>query len=269
MPAVLHRAYRGRSVFLGAVGLVLLFGAAQLALWAGRVSPATFPLPSAVLGSFANLARNGSVRAGVGSTMKEWAEAMAIAVVIAVPVGLLLGTLPLLEAAVRPVIEFVRPVPAVVLVPLVLLIIQDNQRTEVAVVAFASGWPVLINTIYGVRSVDPLAVETLRSFGFGPLSVARLVSLPSAAPFIATGVRVAASFAFVVAVAVELIGTGMGGIGAFAAQEESGSGDMAVMIAIAVWTGLIGLAVNGVFAAAGRRLFRWHFALTATAGAQS
>jgi len=139
----------------------------------------------------------------------------------------------------------VRPVPAVVLVPLVLLIIQDNQRTEIAVVVFASVWPVLINTIYGVRNVDPLAVETLRSFGFGSPSVTRLVSLPSAAPFIATGVRVAASFAFVVAVAVELIGTGMGGIGAFAAQEESGSGDMAVMIAVAVWTGLIGLAVNG------------------------
>ena len=263
MPAVLQRAYRG------AAGLVLLFGAAQLALWAGRVSPTTFPLPSAVLGSTADLARNGSFLASVGSTMEAWAEAMAIAVVIAVPVGLLLGSLPLVEAAVAPVIAFVRPVPAVVIVPLVLLIVQDNQRTEVAVVVFASVWPVLINTIYGVRNVDPLAVETLRSFGFGPLSVARLVSLPSAAPFIATGVRVAASFAFVVAVAVELIGTGMGGIGAFAAQEESGSGDMAVMIAIAVWTGLIGLAVNGVFAAAGRRLFRWHFALTATAGAQS
>jgi NitT/TauT family transport system permease protein len=60
----------------------------------------------------------------------------------------------------------------------------------------------------------------------------------------------------------------MGGIGAFAAQEESGSGDMAAMIAIAVWTGLIGLAVNGAFAAAERRLFRWHFALTATASGQ-
>ena len=260
MPAVLHRAYRG------AAGLVLLLGAAQLALWAVRVSPATFPLPSAVLGSAADLARNGSFLASVGSTMETWAEAMAIAVVIAVPVGLLLGTLPLLEAAVRPVIEFVRPVPAVVLVPLVLLIVQDNQRTEVAVVVFASVWPVLINTIYGVRNVDPLAVETLRSFGFGPLSVARLVSLPSAAPFIATGVRVAASFAFVVAVAVELIGTGMGGIGAFAAQEESGASDMAAMIAVAVWTGLIGLALNGAFAAAERRLFGWHFALTAADG---
>jgi NitT/TauT family transport system permease protein len=109
-------------------------------------------------------------------------------------------------------------------------------------------------------------VETLRSFGFGPLSVARRVSLPSAAPFIGTGVRIAASFAFVVAVAVELIGTGMAGIGAFAAQEENGGGDLTVMIAIAVWAGLIGLAVNAVFVTAERRLFGWHFALTASAG---
>jgi len=255
-----------RRVYLGTAGLVLLFGAAQLALWAGRVDPATFPLPSAVLVSAADLARNGSFLASVGDTMATWAEAMAIAVVIAVPVGLLLAAVPWAEPVVRPVIEFVRPVPAVVLVPLVLLIVQDNQRTEVVVVVFACVWPVLINTVYGVRSVDPLAVETLRSFGFGPLSVARRVSLPSAAPFIGTGVRVAASFAFVVAVAVELIGTGMAGIGAFAAQEENGAGDLTVMIAIAVWAGLIGLAVNAAFVTAERRLFGWHFALTASAG---
>jgi NitT/TauT family transport system permease protein len=262
MTAALRRVYRG------AAGLVLLFGAAQLALWAGRVDPATFPLPSAVLSGAAGLARNGSFLASVGSTMAAWAEAMAAAIVIGVPVGLLLAAVPFAEPVVQPLIEFVRPIPAVVLVPLVLLIAQDNQRTEIAVIAFASVWPVLINTVYGVRNVDPLAAETLRSFGFGPLGVARLVSLPSAAPFIATGVRVAASSAFVVAVAVELIGTGMGGIGAFAAEAESGAGDMSVMIAIAVWAGLIGLAVNAVFVTAERRLFGWHFALSASAGGE-
>jgi NitT/TauT family transport system permease protein len=262
MPAVLRRVY------LGAAGLVLLFGAAQLALWAGRVDPATFPLPSTVLGSAADLARNGSFLASVGDTMATWAEAMAIAVVIAVPVGLLLASVPFAEPVVRPLIEFLRPIPAVVLVPLVLLIVQDDHRTEIAVVVFAAVWPVLINTVYGVRSVDPLATETLRSFGFGPLGVVRLVSLPSAAPFIATGVRVAASFAFVVAVAVELTGTGMAGIGTFAAQEENGAADLAVMIAIAVWTGLIGLAVNAAFVTTERRFFGWHFALTATAGGE-
>ena len=262
MPAVLRRAYRG------AAGLALLFGAAQLALWAGRVNPSTFPLPSAVLGSAADLARNGSFLASVGSTMTVWAEAMVIAVVIGVLVGLLLGSLRFAESALWPVFEFVRPVPAVVLVPLVLLIVQNDQRTEIAVVVFGCVWPVLINTIYGVRSVEPLATETLRSFGFGPLAVARRVSLPSAAPFIATGVRVAASIAIAVAVAVELVGTGMAGIGAFAAQEENGAADMAVMIAIAVWAGLIGIAVNFAFATVERRLFGWHFALAATVGGQ-
>ena len=253
----------------GAIGIIALLGAAQLALWAGRVSPDVFPLPSAVLARAASLATSGGFLASVGQTMTSWAEAMAIAVAIAIPAGLLLGTLRVLESLLAPVLEFLRPFPAVVLIPFVLLVVQDDHRTEVVIIVYAAVWPVLINTIYGVRNVDPLAVETLRGFGFSRLAVARRVSLPSAAPFAATGVRIAASLAFVVAVAVELIGTGMGGIGTFAAQEESGSGDMAVMIAIAVWTGLIGLAVNGVFAAAGRRLFRWHFALTATAGAQS
>jgi NitT/TauT family transport system permease protein len=253
-----------RRAYRGAAGLVLLAATAQLALWAGRVSPAAFPLPSAVLGRAADLARSGSFLAGVGSTLGVWAEAMAVTVAIAVPAGLLLGSLPAAESALRPLIEFVRPIPAVVLVPLVLLVVQDNRRTQLAVIVFAAVWPVLINTITGVGNVDPLAKETLRCYGFGPLSIARLVSLPSAAPFIATGVRIAASFAFVVAVAVELIGTGMGGIGSYAAQEESGSGDLAVLIAIAVWSGLIGLALNAMLGTAERRLFRWHFALTAT-----
>jgi NitT/TauT family transport system permease protein len=255
-----------RRVYRGAAGLVLLFGAAQLALWAGGVNPTTFPLPTSVLASAADLARNSSFLASVGSTMEVWAEGGVIAVAIGVLAGLVLGTLPWAERVLQPVIEFVRPVPAVLLVPLVLLIVQNDQQTELVIVVFGTVWPVLFNTIYGVRSVEPLAKETLRSFGYGPLGVVRRVSLPSAAPFIATGVRVAAAFAFVIAVAIELVGTGMAGIGAFAAEEENGAADMAVMIAIAVWTGLIGLAINAVFATAERRLFGWHFALTDTAG---
>jgi NitT/TauT family transport system permease protein len=256
-----------RRVYRGAAGLVLLFGAAQLALWAGRVSPAVFPLPSAVLGSAADLARNGAFLASVGATMVVWAEAMAITVVIAVPLGLLLGTLRWVESALLPVIEFLRPFPAVILIPLVLLIVQDDVRTEVVIIVYSAVWPVLINTIYGVRNVNRLAKETLRSFGFGPLSVVGRVSLPSAAPFAATGVRIAASFAFVVAIAVELVGTGMNGIGAFTSQEESGTGDVTILIAVAVWAGLIGLVINAVFTTAERRAFRWHYALTSATGA--
>ena len=251
--------------YRGAAGLVAAFGAAQLALWAGRVGPATFPLPSAVLDAAARLAANGGFWASVGSTMAVWAMAMAITVAIAVPAGLLLGTLRPVERALWPLVEFLRPFPAVVLIPLVLLIVQDDVKTELVIIVYAATWPVLINTIYGVKGVDQLAKETLRGFGFGPLSVACRVSAPSAAPFAATGVRIAASLAFVVAVAVELVGTGMNGIGAFTAAAEGGTGDVAVLIAVALWSGLIGLVINAVFTRAERLAFRWHFALATIA----
>jgi len=253
-----------RRGYRGAAGFLLVLGLAQLALWAGRVSPATFPLPSAVLDSAARLAASGSFWASVGATLAVWATAMAITIAIAVPAGLLLGTLPWTERALWPLVEFLRPFPAVVLIPLVLLIVQDDTKTEVVIIVYAAIWPVLINTIYGVRAVSSLARETLRSFGFGPLSVACRVSAPSAAPFAATGVRIAASLAFVVAVAVELVGTGMNGIGAFTAAEEGGTGDIAILLAVALWSGIIGLAINAAFSGAERLAFRWHFALAAS-----
>jgi NitT/TauT family transport system permease protein len=255
-----------RRTGLGVAGIVGLLGAAQLALWADGMNQSVFPLPSTVLQQVGELLTNGSFLADVGQTLSAWAEAMAITVAIAIPAGVLLGMAPGVESAVRPVIEFLRPIPSVVLLPMAVLIVQNSTRTEVVVIVFASVWPVLINTVYGFRKVDPVAKETLRSFGFGPFAVARRVSLPSAAPFIATGIRIAAAIAFVVAIAVELVGIGMDGIGAFAAEANSGNDDIAVMIAVAVWSGLIGLAINAVFVGAERRAFRWHHALAVTSG---
>jgi len=257
-----------RRACLGAAGIAAAFGAAELVTWLSGADPATFPLPSSVLLRAASLVHDAAFGSAVTSTMAAWGEAMLITVVIAVPLGVLLGTLPPLESAVRPLVEFLRPVPSVVLIPLVLLVVQDDQRTEIAVIVFASVWPVLINTVYGLREVDPAAKETLRSFGFGPLAVTGRVALPSAAPFIATGVRIAAALAFVVAVAAELVGTGMDGIGAFAGQAQGGADGVAVMIAAAMWSGLIGLALNAVFLGVERRAFRWHFALAGDPGGQ-
>jgi NitT/TauT family transport system permease protein len=255
-----------RRACLGAAGIAMAFGAAELAMWALRVDQSVVPLPSTVIASAASLVTDGAFWAAAGSTLGTWAEALAVTVAIAVPAGLLLGTLPWAESAVRPVIEFLRPIPSVVLIPLVLLVVQDNTETEMAVIVFASVWPVLINTMYGLHEVDPVAKQTLRSFGFGPLAVACRVSLPSAAPFIATGVRIAASLGFVVAIAVELIGSGMNGIGAYLTQAESGSAGIAPILAVAAWSGVLGLTVNAVFSGAERRIFRWHYALVAAAG---
>ena len=258
-----------RRVSLGALGVLAVLGATELALWANGASPATFPRPTTVLASAARLTVNGGFWAAAGSTMVAWAEAMAITVVIAVPAGALLGLLPRAESALRPVLEFLRPIPSIVLFPLILLIVQDSGRAELAVIAFASVWPVLINTVYGFREVDPAAKETLRGFGFGPLGVAWHVSLPSAAPFIATGVRIAASIAFVVTIAVELIAVGLNGLGAYASQQQGGNNAVTIMLAVAIWCGIIGLILNAVFVTAERRAFRWHHVLSGTAAATS
>jgi NitT/TauT family transport system permease protein len=254
-----------RRACLGAAGILLAFGLAQLALWAGGASQAVFPLPSTVLSGTVTVLRDGSFWTAAAQTLASWAEGLGIAAGAGVMAGLVLGSLPRAEYVVRPAVEFLRPVPAVILLPLVLLTVQDSHGTEVALIAFAAVWPVLINTVYGIGEVDPLAVQTLRSFGFGPAAVAWRVSLPSAAPFIATGIRIAASTGFVVAVAVELTGAGMNGIGSYLVQQEGGTAGVVPLLALAVLSGLLGLLINAVLAGAGHRALRWHH-LQAAAG---
>jgi NitT/TauT family transport system permease protein len=263
---VLSRARRvTRKASLGLLGVVMLLGVLQIAEGAAGVNQVLFPLPSAVLAQAWDLISDGSFWSAVGSTLTAWGEALLFTVVIAVPLGLLLGSVPAVESALTPIFEFLRPVPAVVIFPLVLLVARDNTRAQVSVVVFSALWPVLVNTVYGLREVDPVARQTLRSFGFGSFAIALRVSLPSAAPFIMTGIRIAASLAFVVTVAIEIVGTGYNGMGAYASQSQSAGGDITTLLAVAVWAGVLGVAVHGVFSVVERRGFRWHRALSATA----
>lgn len=245
----------------GALGIVGLAGVGELAGRAGLIDQDLLPLPSTVLARAAGLLADGRFLGDVRTTLTTWMLGLAIAIAVAVPAGALLGALRPVEASVFPLVEFLRPIPSVSLIPLVLLMVHDDLTTKVAVACYAATWPVLINTMYGLRDVDPLAKETLRGFGFGPLSIMWRVQLPSAAPFIATGVRLAASIALVVAVGAELIGGGTAGIGVFILRAGSGGGRPDLMIAATLWAGLLGLAINGLFTGAERRLFRWHHAL--------
>src|SRR5690606_32302270 len=149
------------------------------------------PRISTILVSAAGLIVDPDFLVDATATVTAWALGLLLTVAVAVPAGLALGALPAVERAVRPLIEFLRPIPSVAIIPLAILLFSDNLHLRLAVILYASSWPVLINSIYGVMDVDPLAKDTLRSFGFGPVSVLLRVSLPSAAPFIATGVRVA------------------------------------------------------------------------------
>ncbi|MFI6922788.1 ABC transporter permease [Nonomuraea spiralis] len=254
----------GSAVVCGVAGTAALLCAAEAAGRLGLVPESRLPLASAVLVTAAGLAADPAFLADVLATSGAWALGLLAAVAVAVPAGLLLGSLPPVERALRPVLEFLRPIPSVALIPLAAFVFAGRLETEVAMIMYAAAWPILLNTMYGLREVDPLAKETMRAFGFGPLPILWRISLPSAAPFVATGVRVAAAIALILAVSTELL-AGTSGIGHFVIVAESSPDGLRLTIAATLWAGVLGVLTNTLLAQASRRLLRWHTALTGAA----
>ncbi|WP_214326205.1 ABC transporter permease [Nonomuraea sediminis] len=241
----------------GAIGAAGFLAVAELVFRFGLGDNVDFPPPSVVLYQAALVLADPEFLAGVGQTLTNWALGLLAAVAVGVTAGVLLGALSPVERAIRPLLEFLRPIPSVAIIPLAILLIPDDGMMKISVIVYASIWPILINTLYGMREVDPLAKESLRSFGFGPLAVLVRVSLPSAAPFVATGVRIAAGIALILAVSAELLAGGTAGIGVFVIQAGSGN-RTDLILAATFWAGAIGLIANAVLLAGERRLFRWH-----------
>lgn len=142
------------------------------------------------------------------------------------------------------------------LIPLVVLVYGSGVDSKVFLVFFASVWPLLIQTIYGIQDSDPVAVETARAFRLGRAERLVGVTLPAAVPYIATGLRISSSVALILAVTAELV-IGMPGLGQ-AINLAGGSCAVEGMYALIVVTGALGWALNSVFARAERRVLHWH-----------
>jgi ABC-type nitrate/sulfonate/bicarbonate transport system permease component len=192
----------------------------------------------------------------VFQTLAGWAIGLGVAAAAAVTLGIVIGSWRTAYRMTRPLIEFGRPIPSVALIPLAVLVYGTGLNTKLFLVIFASFWPILLQTIYGVQDVDPVAVDTARSFGFGRIKRLYLVTLPSAAPYIATGLRISSSVALILAVTAELI-VGAPGIGKTINAAQSG-GAYALMYALIGVAGLLGLVLDQTFRTVERRLLYWH-----------
>jgi NitT/TauT family transport system permease protein len=244
----------------GAIGIAVFLLLAEAAGWLGIISRSTLPLASSVLWRTVLLAGNGRFLADLGATVEAWAVGLAITVAVGVPLGVLLGSVRWVRSATRAIVEFLRPIPSVALVLLVSLLLGPGLRLAVTLIVYGAIWPVLYNTIAGIDDVDPVAKETHRAFGFSRLQTVRMVSLPSAAPFIGTGIRLASSVALILDIATGYITGPINGpgIGAYIAQESTGADDLTVILAATVWAGILGLIFDLLLTAAQRRLLRWH-----------
>lgn len=231
-----------------------------LALWelaaVVLIDSTSFPSMTATLSALVGLTGTSAFWAAIGHTLEGAAIGLAIATAIAVPLGLLIGFNEVLYRALRPVIEFLRPVPSVALIPLAILVYGTGLQSKVFLVAFAATWPLLMQTLYGVRDMDPVQLETARSYRIGRRRRALQVMLPAAIPYIATGMRIAAATALILAVTAELI-IGTAGLGRSINLARSGA-VVDDMYALIITSGILGVILNTGLAAVERRVLRWH-----------
>ena len=248
-----------RRLIRGTLGIALFLLSGEIIIRAGLLDRADFPPPTSVFASAGDLLTGGFLR-DIGYTLKVWAGGMATAIVVAVTAGLLLGSLPVVNSAVRVLVEFLRPIPAVALIPLIVLIIPDQGQIERTLAAYAALWPILINTIYAVGDVDPVARDMARTFGFGRWRILARIALPSVAPFVLTGIRVASAIALVVTISTELIaGGGTHGIGQYILEISAAPDNADKVFAAAGIAGLLGILIDLALRFSERRLFQWHF----------
>lgn len=213
------------------------------------------PPPSAIIAALGAGLANGDISSQVGVTLLTFAEGLALATALAIVIGVLMGAVPVVYDALKIIVEFLRPIPSVAMIPLAILFLGLGGPMRVAVITYASFWPLLISTLYGVRAVDPVSLDTARNFGISPAATLWRVTLPSALANISTGLRVSASIALVVTVTTELV-AGNSGIGFYVSQMEQAN-RLPPMYAGILLTGLLGYLVNAMFFQLERRVVFW------------
>jgi ABC-type nitrate/sulfonate/bicarbonate transport system permease component len=249
------------AVRLAPVVAALLSVAAFLALWqfvsrAGLISEQDLPAMTTTFQELWSMVHTREFWTAFGQTVRGWALGLGIATALAVPIGILLGSSQFALRAFRVPIEFLRPIPSAALIPLLFLTLGTTLKSEVFLATFGAFWPLLVQTIYGVRDVDPVALDTARSFGVGRFERLYRIKLPSSIPYIATGLRISSAVSLILAFTAELF-MGTGGLGQIMNVSES-FGQTVQVYALALATGFLGLAIYVVFAAIERRALRWH-----------
>lgn len=179
-----------------------------------------------------------------------------LAAILGVAIGVAVGSLERLRTAAEPVLEFFRAIPPPVLVPVMVLVAGFGDTTKVIIIATGCIWPILLNTVEGVRALDPVMADTCRSYGVGGASRLWHFMLPGASPQIMTGMRQGLSIAIILMVISELFASS-NGLG-FAIVQFQRSFAIPEMWSGIIVLGLLGVLLSALFGVAERRLLSWY-----------
>jgi ABC-type nitrate/sulfonate/bicarbonate transport system permease component len=222
-----------------------------------------FPPLTKILTAFKDTWLFERVGSDVVPSLERMGAGYAIAVVVALAAGLLLGLSPRARRAVAPIVEFLRAIPPPALLPFAILVIGVGTSMKVFIIAFVCLWPILLNVIDGVTGVDPTLRETARVYGLSPVDRIWGVMLPAASPQIFAGMRTSLSLALILMVISEMVAS-TNGIGYFVLQSQR-TFDIPEMWSGILLLGILGYTLNGAFILLERRVLRWHRGARASA----
>jgi NitT/TauT family transport system permease protein len=260
--------------FLYAVAVpVLLIAVWELLSRSGTINPQVLPSPSRVLLKWLEYARPTEAYDGSKTTYLRWFFSgelphdalatvsrvfvgFAIGAGLALPLGLLMGSLPLAYRLFNPLVQILRPIPPIAYIPLAILWFGLGNPPAFFLISLGAFFPVLMNTISGVQTVDEIFIRAARNLGAGGTTMFVRVILPAATPHILTGLRVGVGVAFICVIVAEMIAVNNGlGFRILEAREFFWSDKI---IAGMMSIGLLGLAIDTGMSRLNRYLLRWH-----------
>ncbi|MFL6659733.1 MAG: ABC transporter permease [Massilia sp.] len=260
-----------RDLGIGTVLPVLLIGLWHTAAVRGWVNPQVLPSPLAVLqkwiayllplhpygeGSWIAWALSGELIGDTLASMYRVLLGFAIGAGLALPLGLAMGASRQVYVWFNPTVQILRPIPPIAYIPLAMLWFGLGNPPAVFLIALGAFFPVLMNTIAGVRQVDGIYLRAARNLGASGSLLFRRVILPATLPYIFAGVRIGIGTAFIVVIVSEMIAVNNGlGFRILEAREYFWSDKiMAGMITI----GILGLAIDVAMNRLNNHLLRWH-----------
>lgn len=246
-----------RALLAPIVVLVLWEGAVR----GGLISRAILPPPSQVFVSWVDYAKTGELPRDALASLLRVGVGFLIGAGLALPIGLLMGASDVVYGFLNPIVQIVRPIPPIAFIPLAILWFGLGNPPAFFLISLGAFFPVLVNTISGVRNVDGIYLRAAQNLGARKWTMFTRVILPAALPHILSGMRVAVGVAFIVVIVAEMIAVNNGlGYRIIEAREYFWSDKIiAGMLSI----GLIGLAIDTIMARINDRLLRWHRGLDA------
>lgn len=246
---------------IGGFGVVILV----LVTWelfsrAGIVNVHYFPPVSRILKVLVSVTLSGELLTHYGVSLWRAGLGYGTAVLAGIALGLFIGYSRIAFNLAEPLVELLRPIPSAAIIPMIILLLGIGNTMKVFVIGWACLWPVLVNTIDGVRGVDRVLVDTALTFGSNRKEIFLKIILPAASPQIATGMRVSLAFALILAVVSEMI-AGNNGIGFYILDSERAF-KVAEMYAGTFSLAAVGYSLNRLFVIADNRILAWHKGLT-------